>query len=557
MPAYIRLFSFINKLGLLILLIISSNYGSAQDCVSDFQLSPVLGNNSIEWKKFPEFTLPFKIIYNGPRFNDNESLPLRYGFSHLAAFSGPEATSLPAKNRALLWNSVATMEGTQPWSILGLESPWGNDTLAYYRYWDMYLKGLANLFQDSRPLNYPLADIICMDIERIQELDRDILALKRDDRIPQGYRSLADNAFLLTYKKDIKWWYTEPAKYIRKLGLPTTTALTSYSDVPVRGTWLNVPSNSWQDWTTNPDRTHYLLQDDQGKIGGSFANQMDILTPSAYYFYPYENPLGKDYLSYLLFQIEANRAWSDKDIIPFVWLRYHNSFVPEMSLIPKFMAEATAIFPFFSGAKGLWLWENNFFEGNEQQNYATYEHFIHGLYRLSQFSDMFEGDHELVIPQSARDHMTQRNPIWRGVVKDGKIVIAAQNTYATETSKTPIRVAYKNWSRTIELTGRDVFLCKFDLSDIVTSLDSSLNEAVVFPNPTKSSFFVNLISSDNSETVLFELFDLKGVLLRSSTVKAVPGQVRYQFDLPDLKRGTYLVKLSTDNNSVTHTLLID
>ncbi len=557
MPDFIRLFSFFKKSTLFILLIISNNYAIAQGCEPDFTLSPVTGNNSIEWKKFPEFSLPFKIIYNGPRFNDAESQPLKHGFSHLAHFSGPEATSLPVKNRALLWNSVATMSGNQPWSILGLESPWGNDTLAYYNYWDMYLKGLANIFEDSRPLKYPLADIICMDIERIQELDRDILALKRDYRIPQGYRSLVDGQFLLTYKKDIKWWYTEPVKYIRSLGLPATTALTSYSDVPVRGTWLNVPSNSWQDWTTNTDRTHYLLQDEQGKIGGSFDNQVDILTPSAYYFYPYENPLGKDYLSYLLFQIEANRAWSDKGVIPFVWLRYHNSFVPEMSLIPKFMAEATAIFPFFSGAKGLWLWENNFFENNEQQNYATYEHFIHGLYRLSRFSDMFEGDHELVIPQSARDHMVQRNPIWRGVVKDGKIVIAAQNTYATETSKTQIRVVYKNWSRTIELTGREVFLCKFDLSDIITSLDSSLHAAVVFPNPTKNSVYIDLIRNDNSETVLFELFDLKGVSLRSSTVSALPGQIRYQFDLPNLIRGTYIVKLSTETNSITRTLLID
>jgi len=557
MPDFIRLFSFFKKSTLFILLIISNNYAIAQGCEPDFTLSPVTGNNSIEWKKFPEFSLPFKIIYNGARFNDAESQPLKHGFSHLAHFSGPEATSLPVKNRALLWNSVATMSGNQPWSILGLESPWGNDTLAYYNYWDMYLKGLANIFEDSRPLKYPLADIICMDIERIQELDRDILALKRDYRIPQGYRSLVDGQFLLTYKKDIKWWYTEPAKYIRSLGLPATTALTSYSDVPVRGTWLNVPSNSWQDWTTNTDRTHYLLQDEQGKIGGSFDNQVDILTPSAYYFYPYENPLGKDYLSYLLFQIEANRAWSDKGVIPFVWLRYHNSFVPEMSLIPKFMAEATAIFPFFSGAKGLWLWENNFFENNEQQNYATYEHFIHGLYRLSRFSDMFEGDHELVIPQSARDHMVQRNPIWRGVVKDGKIVIAAQNTYATETSKTQIRVVYKNWSRTIELTGREVFLCKFDLSDIITSLDSSLHAAVVFPNPTKNSVYIDLIRNDNSETVLFELFDLKGVSLRSSTVSALPGQIRYQFDLPNLIRGTYIVKLSTETNSITRTLLID
>lgn len=557
MPATIRFFTFNKAFLAFIVLIISHMKGLTQGCEPDFKLVPVTSTNSIEWKKFPEFSLPFKIIYNGPRFKDTESLPLKHGFSHLSVFSGSEAASLPVKNRAILWYGVATMGANQPWSELGLESPWGNDTTAYYRYWDGQLKGLANVFEDSRSLPYPRADILCMDIERIQELDRDILALKRDSRIPESYRSLTDAQFLNTYKRDIKWWYTEAARYTRSLGLPQTSKITSYSDVPVRGTWLNVPSNSWQDWTTNKERTHYLFQDEQGNIGGPFNAQMDILTPSAYYFYPYDNPLGKDYLSYLLFQIEVNKAWSDKDIIPFVWLRFHNSFDPQMNFIPPFMAEATAIFPFMSGAKGLWLWENSFFERTQQQNYATYEHFINGLYRLSRFADMFEGNYELVIPQSARDHMVQRNPIWRGVVKDGKILIAAQNPYATETSTTQVRLVYKNWNRTIELTGRDVFLCKFDLSDVISSLDSSLTQAVVFPNPTKNSVFVDLVSSGNTETVYFELYDLKGIKLKSGTTRPLPGQIRYQFDLPDLQKGTYIIKVSTETNSITRNILID
>ena len=540
------------------LLVISNISAFPQSCTPDFVLNPVTENNRIDWKKFPEFSLPFTIIYNGPRFGDNESQPLRHGFSHLAHFSGPEAGSLPVGQRALLWNSVASIDGSnQPWSVLGLESPWGNDTATYRRHWDRYIGDMANLFDDSRGSGVPRADLICLDVERIQELDRDVLALKRDGRIPQGYRDLTDEKFLSTYKKDIRWWYTEAAKYLRNKGIASSTQLTSYSDVPVRGTWLNVTANSWQDWTTNRQRTHYLMQDESGKIGGSFYDQMNILTPSAYYFYPYDNPLGKDYLSYLLFQIEANRAWSDKPIIPFVWLRYHDSFVPGSPQIPKFMAEATAIFPFFSGAKGLWLWENPFFEGNRQENYATYEHFVNGLYRLSRFGDMFRGNYELVSPMSARDHMERRNPIWRGVVKDGRILIAAQNTYAGESQQTELEVTYKQWTKTITLQGREVFLCQFDLADVVSALDSSLAVATIYPNPTAQTIFVNLTSASTQSEVKFELFDPKGAILKSQTSATQKGDHRYQFDLPKITRGTYLIRVSSERNSITKHIFVE
>ena len=558
MPVRIRFFIKFKYFLASILLVIRADFVFSQSCTPDFVLNPVAENNRIDWQKFPEFSLPFTIVYNGPRFGDTESQPLRHGFSHLALLGGPESSNLPVGKRALLWNSVASIDGSnQPWSVLGLESPWGNDTATYRRHWDRYIGDMANLFDDSRGSGVPRADIICLDVERIQELDRDILALKGDGRIQQGYRDLTDEKFLSAYKKDIRWWYTEAAKYLRNKGIPGSTKLTSYSDVPVRGTWLNVPTNSWQDWTTNRQRTHYLMQDESGKIGGPFYDQMNLLTPSAYYFYPYDNPLGKDYLSYLLFQIEVNRAWSDKPIVPFVWLRYHDSFVPGSPQIPKFMAEATAIFPFFSGAKGLWLWENPFFAGNRQENYATYEYFINGLYRLSRFGDMFRGNYELVIPMSARDHMERRNPIWRGVVKDGRILIAAQNTYASESQPTELQVTYKQWTKTITLQGREVFLCQFDLADVVSALDSSLAVATVYPNPANQAVFVSLTSVSTQSEVKFELIDLKGAVLKIQTLTTQKGDYRYQFDLPKVPRGTYLIRVSSESRSITKHIFVE
>ncbi|WP_229368118.1 T9SS type A sorting domain-containing protein [Telluribacter humicola] len=540
---------------LFIVILLVHQRALSQVCEPAFKLSPVTPNNTIEWSKFPEFSLPFTIIYEGPRFGDTQSQPLKHGFSHLSSLSGAEPSTLPVQNRALLWNSVATVDNKQPWSIFGLESPWGNDTTLYRNYWNNYLEFLANRFDNSRGTGLPKADIICLDVERMQEEDRDILRLKTDRRVPEPYLSLSDTEFLRTYKQDIRWWYSEAVRHLKRKGLDPSTKITSYSDVPVRGTWLNITANSWQDWATNPLRTHYLMNDNSGKVGGQFYEQMDLLTPSAYYFYPYSNPLGKDYLSYLLFQIEVNRAWSDKPIVPFVWLRYHTSFSPDANQIPDFMAQATAIFPFFSGAKGLWLWDSNQYERNRQENYATYEHFIYGLYRLSEYADMFQGNYELVIPQSARDHMELRNPIWRGVVKGDRILIAAQNTYATENQDTEITVAYRNWYKTITLKGREVFLCSFDLKDVIASDETYLADARLYPNPTSEQAYMILTGVGGGE-VDFTLTDVRGTVILESKYRVLPGDSRYELHLPGLAPGVYIARIAGKDKVLTRRLVI-
>ncbi len=517
----------------------------SQDCEPTYTLTPVAPNNTIEWNKFPEFSLPFKIIYNGPRFDDTQSLPLRHGFSHLASFSGAEPGSLDPKNRAALWYGVATSSGNQPWADNMLRSPWQNDTVAYRNYWDNY----ARIIFD--------ADIICLDIERMQREDRDILALKSNNQIPQNYRSLNDADFLATYKRDMRWWYTEAINRF-KIQKPNSSALiSSYSDVPVRNTWLNITANSWQDWTTNLARTHYLTQDNSGKIGGSFYDAMDVLTPSPYYYYGYNHPIGKDYLSYLLFNIEANRAWSDKPIIPFVWMRIHDSYDPNTPLIEPFVAEATAIFPFFSGATGLWLWENPFFPGSRQENYAPYEHFIYGLYRLSEFKDMFEGAYQQVIPQSARDNMEQQNPVWRGVVKGSNILIAAQNPYAEDNEETVITVSYQRWLKTITLKGKEIVLCKFDLNDTVNSLEPVLSDAYIYSNPAQFDLNVVLTGINGSTDVDFSLLNTKGQVVLTKKIQAFAGETRDHIALPRLASGMYFARFASNTRTITKKVVVN
>ena len=528
----------------IILLIINSIHSYGQNCQPSFILNPVTSNNTIEWSKFPEFTLPFKLIYSGTRFGDTQSQPLKHGFSHIAAFSGSEPGSLPVKNRAVLWYGVATSSGDQPWANNTLRSPWGNDTVAYRNYWDNYSRSMLQ------------ADIVCLDIERMQREDRDILALKTNNQIPQQYRNLSDNDFLATYKKDIRWWYTEPIKRLKSNGTNPAAQITAYSDVPVRNTWLNIISNTWQDWTTNLARTHYLNQDNSGKIGGSYYNEFDIIAPSPYYYYGFDSPFGKDYLSYLLFHIEVNRAWSNKPVIPFVWLRIHDSYDPNTPMITPFMAEATAIFPFFSGASGLWLWENPFFPGDRQENYTAYERFIYGLYRLSEFKDMFEGTHELVIPQSARDNMVLQNTIWRGVVKGSNIVIAAHNPYAADNAETVVNVSYQKWYKTITLKGKEIFLCKFDLNDTVSSTAPFLSDVFVYSNPVQFDLNVVLSGINGMTDVDFSLVNTKGQIVLEKKMKSFAGETKDLITLPKLTSGIYFARFSSKDKIITKKVMV-
>lgn len=533
----------------------------AQECPSTSQFTPVQRNNVIEWEKFPEFSLPFTIVYEGPRFGDAQSQPLKHGFSHLATFSGNESATLPFEKRAITWYHVATDANTQPWAERTLESPWANDLGLYQATWDSQLRNYASFFNDSRGSNTPAYELIALDIERIHDTDREILSIKTNQRVPETYRNLTDAQFTERYKRDMQKLYAAPLDFLQKRSL-SGTKVGSYSDVLIRGSfnnWLGMTVTPWKDWTTDPNMVLHVMRDTlTGKVGGPFYNQLNFLTPSCYYYYDYNtSPFGKDYLAYLLFVIEANRAWSDKPIIPFVWLRYHDAFNPTIPFVPNFVAEATAIFPFFSGAKGLWLWEAPV-ENTRQDNYSTYEYFIAALQRLSQFKSFFEGNYELVIPQPAVESAKAKSAIWRGVVKGNEILIAAQNPYATsDTQVTEVKLLYQNWQKTIALKGREVFLCKFDYNTIASvTPNAALFELTVAPNPTTEKINYRFKNSLNT-TFTVQLTDLLGrVLQHEDFTTTFVGEQTRELKVNHLPTGTYLLQLKSGTHQIHQKVLV-
>jgi len=502
-----------------------------------FLLTPTTQNRSIEWQKFPEFSLPFSIVYGGPRFNDSQKQPLKHGFSHLAT-SSTNDVDLPRNNRAAVWYGTGYPSANQPWETM--KSPWGNNIELYKNKWINDISGFANNFSSSAGTGIADIDLFVPDIELQIKSNDSILILKNHPTTPVAYRSLDNQSFINQYKKDIQALYGQAFIETKKYVSPTTK-ISGYSDAPILNTYINIAGNSWQKWTSDVSLLNYINYDfSKNALGGTLFNNQDFYSPAAYYYYDFPSPLAPDYLAYLLFQIEVNRAWTSKPIIPFVWLRF--SYTPQFvkKFIRPFMAEATAIFPFFSGAKGLWLWDDpGTFSNNE--NYATYEHFINGLYRLSQHKDMFIGNYELVIQTTARDYVDTRKPIWRAVAKGNEILVAAHNPYAKDENEVvTIDVAYKNYRQNITLKGYEVFLCKFDMTLLAN--EALVTNFEVSPNPA-SEYIQFKVFSTKEQQIPVEIFNVNGKKILQEKVSLLQGENIKYLNISSLTTGVYFIRV--------------
>ncbi|WP_375445133.1 T9SS type A sorting domain-containing protein [uncultured Fibrella sp.] len=533
--------------GLLTLLLLTGNVpgttvpGLAQlRCAERIPFTPVAQPNRVEWSKFPAFSLPsaFTIIYGGARLAGDLNGPTSHGFNRLVQ---PLPGEGMARQQRALEYAGFVYGLNQPWETL--ESPWGNDLALYRAKWDGWLRETSAGQTNAAGQFILPTDILLVDIERQIDTDAGILRLKTNAATPAPYRALPDADFIRTYKKDMAALYAYGLRYLRQRADLSQIRLSTYSDVPIRNTYLNVVANTWTDWTTNASRLSYLAKDSTGTyLGGPFYDQLDFLAPSVYYYYNYDpvrpSPLAGDYLAYTLFQIEANRAWSEraairKPVVPFVWMRFHDCCGNYPAFIQPQMAEATAIFPFFAGAKGLWFWDELNLSTTRQDVHAAYEYFIHGLYRLSQFNSQFQGTYELVAETNARDLMNDQKPVWRGVFSDNKLLIAAQNPYATDGQQTVVPIRYKNWQGYLTLTGREVALCQYDLSLLATELPV-LPDLRIYPNPARQQ-----VTVETSQRGDVALIDALGQIIQQFMNISAPLVI----DTSKLPAGLYLIRV--------------
>jgi len=526
-----------NTAVILFLLMLISNITISQtfqsDCNPDTLQIDTTGFE-INWQQFPDFELPFTVVYHGLAPADSVTYPLSKGFSHITGRGNEYRDTIWPQNRAYTWTGIANADNwalntNQPWRMI--KSPWENDIVGYRDKWDHRLDVIQGHYKYQPPKGEFAIDMVIADLEWAYHYDAGILSIKNDPLVPLEYQNLSDDEFIAAYERDMSLLYAE-SLLLAKDSLNTNTLISSYAEVPVRRTWVLIDDTTWQAWQTDSTTVDYLMQDSSGWMNSNFYNFHDFICPSVYYFYNVDTiPAGKKYLAYNLFQQEVNRVWSDKEQLVYCWLNYHGSSSARFEIKP-WMAEATAIFPLMSGAMGLYPWKPALPHG-----YEAYEFFIKGLYRLSKFNNFFDGSGEIIIPEPAHQSFTYDLPIWRGIVKGNEILIAAHNPFAEESDTTFIPVSYGTWSDTIALLGTEVFLCKLDMWFVGDHHQPQFDHPKVYPNPTAGELHI-------SADVIIEqinIVELSGKIMNLKNCNSSQAII----DLSDFPANMYVLEIVT------------
>ncbi len=257
-------------------------------------------------------------------------------------------------------------------------------------------------------------------------------------------------------------------------------------------------------WTTPAQHTQTSKQrgmpDDI--LGKSYGDYADFQMPGTYYVYPdfdYSAPHTGDrdrhWLAALLGEQEVNMKLSPKKRIAWQWLFNTQSEFPNSSKAehpaPPAVAEGMGIFYWFTGAYGVLFWDDQVDLtpdlpspadpgqkglGNDR-NYACYEHYVHGLWRLfKHHGDLFNGRETYLneatecsydggktwVKYNANQVKTNGVPFVRAIVNGDQILIAATKAYAqpNQTNRVMMRYVQNGYSfyTTITLKGDEIYL---------------------------------------------------------------------------------------------------
>jgi hypothetical protein len=261
------------------------------------------------------------------------------------------------------------------------------------------------------------------------------------------------------------------------------------------------------DWLWNTPARQTATSKQRGMpddiIGKSFADYVDFQMPGTYYLYPdfdysarHTSDGDRHWLASLLAEQEVNRKLSPKKRIAWHWVfntqsgDFPNSGKAEHAAPPA-VAEGMAIFYWFTGAYGVLFWDDHKDLVPDQpspndpqqkglgndRNYACYEHYIHGLWRLfKHHSDLFTGRETYLneatecsydggktwVAYNANQIKTRDLPFVRAIVNGDQILVAATKAYARSEQTTPVMVRYiqngYNFYTTLSLKGDEIFL---------------------------------------------------------------------------------------------------
>ena len=266
------------------------------------------------------------------------------------------------------------------------------------------------------------------------------------------------------------------------------------------------------DWLWTTPARHTATSRQRGMaddiVGKSFSDYADFQMPGTYYAYPdfdYSAPHtannDRHWLAALVGEQEVNMKLSPRKRIAWQWLFNTQSELPNSGkaehAAPPAVAEGMGIFYWFTGAYGVLFWDDQVNLTPDQpspadpgqkglgndRNYACYEHYVHGLWRLfNHHSDIFNGRETYLneatecsydggqtwYKYNANQLKTHNVPFVRAIVNGDQILIAATKAYARaeQTNRVMMRYIQNGYSfyTTITLKGDEIYLGRATMS---------------------------------------------------------------------------------------------
>lgn len=355
--------------------------------------------------------------------------------------------------------SAAYSKGFQPVTLLGTYSDFpgkqqkniniankGNVTNPWQR--PSFFEGIIRRnIQMTQPVGIYVHDIEIPFSEDIQAAWND-----RQARKASGV-DLKDDFLSVYFEKWAEWFFL-PLKWTKEIYPNSVVGL--YGTQPFhRDYYLNLNRSARKiDEEHNSDKLLWRYIDPY----------VDFYTSSVYF------SLNKpDSIYYLAVNVEENfrrtrSTGSTKPLYAYEWLRYMSS-APELQgrEISPYLAEAMAIVPYFSGAKGIVLWgyEPQVTEGDTQP-YEQLPLFVQSLRRVSMISDKI-GRGKLLDDRPASQLWKDRSPLIRRIlIGQSECVVMAVDPWQKDNEQSTHPVECGRFRANIVMFGQHTTLVLLD-----------------------------------------------------------------------------------------------
>jgi hypothetical protein len=399
---------------------------------------------------------PKSIIYSGCKLDVNPKTLLNSGFSYIDVESVTHPELIPNSKKFVLWTGIAYEDRNSPW--VTEKSPFNNNLTNYKNAWQQRLDYYNKKYDlTSEKVK---AGIIMLDIE----------SNKNNKELNELIQTKSSSQLEIEdYKDAMAELYNMPLNLV-KMQNNNYNLHSSYGDVPVERIWWEIQDKTWEYWITNPEILNYITHKvDNGQVNETnFSKSLDFYSISAYYFYSNkfrDSQLTGKYLAYMLFQLEVNKRWSSKQIYLFQSFRYQGD--KELNtFIDGNMVRNSVIFSFLDGVDGIILYDDFKNESVPAEYLSLFEIYKESISLISKYKSYFNGNAIYFRPDNPRDLFSNNILVVRGLIKNGKLLLAATDPFQDKNTSKTITIEYQGKKIRINLHGNDTYLGEINLRTI-------------------------------------------------------------------------------------------